>query len=411
MSDEWVDPLIGNPWLQGLPTQNDLRANEFGMGNFTFDPDALEQREDMDDQLRDYLKMRGIYLEDYIPNLPQEIERPDADWVPYTSDVLDAHRNSQAYNLLAQLIEGDPSEDAEPMGFDEAVLAVEQAAIEQGWNMPMLNPGGRLQQFNNQNEPIPSVTVAQYQAQEAAKMANEAGGELTDNPEDNQWKSFVDSGAIVREADGTFVAVPPSNFDMTEFGDTGEKLLMEREKERRSIEEREAALAQYADYINPRYAIDVASMERNGLKGAKTDYALDWPEKPKEQSLEGPGRQSARPSPVSPASGAVGFDIGHMQELAASNRAPTVKNRGPNADLPDSGQRTYAEDRRARQADRQRQNNHRVNETNKADQEYMNAVYQELLRDYKANNQLPSKQQQRYAMMDEFMGTYYRGGA
>jgi hypothetical protein len=41
----------------------------------------------------------------------------------------------------------------------------------------------------------------------------------------------------------------------------------------------------------------------------------------------------------------------------------------------------------------------------------MNAGYQKMLQEYKRDNAVASEQQQRYAMMDEFMNSYYRGGA
>jgi len=431
MSDTWVDPRTGNPWLQGLPTLGDLRANEFGVGEFTFDPDALEQRDDLNDLLREYLKMRGIYLEDIIPNLPQEVEAPDPDWTPYTSDILDTYRNDEAYNLVAQLVDSG-------MGFEEAKLAVEQEAMDNGWAMPMLNPGGQQQQFYN-GQAQPSMTVAQYNAQQAAEAANAAGGVLSGDPTKDSWSALFDSGAIVRGADGSFAAAPPSNFDMSEFGDNAKDFMTELSKERRSQEERDAAIARYEEYVGPRYLIDVDGMERNGLTGGKTDYAVEWSDNEPKQDLTGAGQQPAalpsaslpiRPptswgglgEPLEPYQASVreaeqsgqapsggggvwGFDVGHMRDITSL----------PTSDMPGSGSPLPAQNstewRRSRSEARQRLNNQRVNATNKADQEYMNAGYQELLRDYKQNNAVASPQQQRLAMMDEFMNSYYRGGA
>ena len=447
MSDTWVDPRIGNPWLQGLPTQGDLQANEFGMGEFTFDPDALEQREDMNSQLKEYLKVRGIYLEDIIPNLPQEVQIPDPEWTPSTSDTLDTYRNDEAYNRVAQLVDSG-------MGFEEAKLAVEQEAMEKGWSMPMLNPGGRQQQFD-QGVAQPSMTVDQYNAQQAAQQATEAGGMLTGDPAKDAWTALLDSGSIVQSGDGSFTAAPSSNFDMSTFDSTAEDYMTELSKERRSQGERDAALAEYADYVDPRYLIDVASMERNGLRGAKTDYAVEWEgaKKQEQGSLQGRGQQppsaslpyapSPSMSPYKPSlggseigtgfgigtveqerldarerdaldadprkqDGVANFDIQRLQELA------TKGSQGPNTDLPRSAansSQTSAEWRRSDSQARQRLNNERVNATNKADREYMNAGYQEMLRDYKQENAVASKQQQRLSMMDEFMNSYYRGGA
>ena len=453
MSDTWVDPRIGNPWLQGLPTQGDLRANEFGMGESMFDPDALEQREDMNKLLKEYLRVRGISLEDIIPNLPQEVEIPDPEWTPYTSEILDTYRNDEAYNRVAQLIEGDPANDVDPMGYEDAILAVEQEAMEKGWGMPMLNPGGRQMQYNNGVPQVP-MTLDQHLAQQAAQQGNDAGGKKTGDPTKDSWITLLDSGAIRQNADGSFVAAPTSNFNMSEFDANAEKYMTELSLERRSQGERDAALAEYANYVNPRYLVDVASMEKNGLRGAKSDYAVEFDE-PKEQeqdNLQGRGQLPAgavsspaalpttpyRPSlggseigtgfGIGPAEqerldargrdaldadprnqdGVKSFDIQRLQELA------TRGSQGPNSDLAatevnSSG--SAADWRRSRSQARQRENNMRVNATNKASEERMNAIYQERIREYKRDNAIASEQQQRFSMMDQFMNSYYRGGA
>ncbi len=432
MSDTWVDPRIGNPWLQGLPTQGDLQANEFGMGEFTFDPDALEQREDMNKLLKEHLKIRGIYLEDLIPNLPQEVAIPDPEWTPYTSEILDTYRNDEAYNKVAQLIEGDPANDVDPMGYEEAILAVEQEAMEKGWGMPMLNPGGRQQQFYN-NQAQPSMTVDQYNAQQAAQQANDAGGKITNDPTKDAWVTLLDSGAIRQNADGSFVAAPTSNFNMSEFDANAEKYMTELSKERRSQGERDAALSEYANYVNPRYLIDVASMEKNGLRGAKSDYAVEWEGSKKQGSLQGRGQQPAPPPSASlsmmpPGPSMDGFagplaafeesmrGVESRAQAPAASSGPVGRDwsAGPSSDLAatevnSSG--SAADWRRSKSQARQRENNMRVNATNKADREYMNAGYQELLQEYKRNNAVASEQQQRFSMMDEFMNSYYRGGA
>jgi hypothetical protein len=446
MSDPWVDPRIGNPWLQGLPTQGDLQANEFGMGEFIFDPDALRQREDMNSLFKEYLRVRGIHLEDYIPNLPQEVERPDPKWTPYKSEILDTYRNDEAYNKVAQLIEGDPANGVEPMGYEDALLAVEQEAMEKGWGMPMLNPDGQQMQYNNGVEQMP-MTVGQFKAQQAAQQANDAKGKTTGDPTKDAWVTLLDSGAIRKNADGSFVAAPTSNFDMKEFDANAEKFMTELSLERRSQEERDAALAEYANYINPRYLVDVASMEKNGLIGGKTDYAVEWDKPKKQDGLQGRGQQpvvgesapaaepSYRPSlggseigtgigigPVEqerldarerdagPGNqyGVKSFGIPRLQELAARGA------QGPNSDLAPTAansSQTYAEWRRADSQARQRLNNERVNAANQASRDRMNAGYQKMLQEYKRDNAVASEQQQRYAMMDEFMNSYYRGGA
>ena len=434
MSNTWVDPRIGNPWLQGLPTQSDLRANEFGMGEFMFDPDALEQREDMNKLFKEYLRVRGISLEDVIPNLPQEVEIPDPEWTPYTSEILDTYRNDEAYNRVAQLIEGDPANDVEPMGYEDAILAVEQEAMDKGWGMPMLNPGGRQMQYNNGAPQVP-MTVDQYNAQQAAQQANDAGGKKTDDPTKDSWITFLDSGAIRQNANGSFVAAPTSNFDMSEFDANAEKYMKELSLERRSQGERDAALAEYADYVNPRYSIDVASMEKNGLRGAKSDYAVEW-EGSKEQeqgSLQGRGQQPAPPPSASlsmmpPGPSMDGFagplaafeesmrGVESRAQAPAASSGPVGRDwsAGPSSDLAatevnSSG--SAADWRRSRSQARQRENNMRVNATNKASRERMNAKYQELLQEYKPALAVASEQQQRFSMMDEFMNSYYRGGA
>ena len=446
MSDTWVDPRIGNPWLQGLPTQGDLQANEFGMGEFMFDPDALEQREDMNKLFKEYLRVRGISLEDIIPNLPQEVEIPDPQWTPYTSEILDTYRNDEAYNKVAQLVDSG-------IGYEEAILAVEQEAMDKGWSMPMLNPDGRQMQYNNGGLQVP-ITVGEHKAQQAAQQANDAGGKITNDPTKDAWVTLLDSGAIRQNADGSFVAAPTSNFDMSEFDANAEKYMTELSLERRSQGERDAALAEYANYVNPRYLVDVASMEKNGLRGAKSDYAVEFDE-PKEQeqdNLQGRGQLPAgavsspaalpttpyRPSlggseigtgfGIGPAEqerldargrdaldadprkqdGVKSFDIPQLREIATRGA------QGPNSDLAPTAANSpgSADDwRRAKSLRRQRENNMQVNAANKASEERMNAIYQERIGEYKRDNAVASEQQQRFAMMDQFMNSYYRGGA
>jgi len=434
MSDTWVDPRIGNPWLQGLPTQADLRANEFGMGEFTFDPDALKQRENMDKLLKEYLRTRGIFLEDLIPNLPQEVEIPDPQWTPYTSPILETYRNDKAYNKVAQLVDSG-------MGYEDALLAVEQEAMDQGWSMPMLNPGGQQMQYNN-GEPQVPMTVDQWNAQQAAQQANAAGGKITNDPTKDSWVALLDSGAIRQNADGSFVAAPPSNFNMSEFDANAEKYMTELSKERDSQGKRDAALAEYADFVNPRYLIDVASMERDGLIGAKSDYKVEFdkPKKEEQGSLQGAGLSPVSPPSASlatmPPGPSLGGFLDPLADFESSMRATESRARdaagpggtdrfnsslGPNSDLAPSASnlsQTSAEwrsadreARRLRSQGRQRENNMRVNAANKASEERMNAMYQERLQEYKRDNPIISKQQQRLAMMDEFMNSYYRGGA
>lgn len=224
--------------------------------------------------------------------------------------------------------------------------------------------------------------------------------------------------------------------------------------ERRSQGERDAALAEYANYVNPRYLVDVASMERDGLRGAKSDYAVefDGPKEQEQDNLQGRGQLPAgavsssaalpttpyRPSlggseigtgfGVGPAEqerldvrgrdvidadlrnqdGVKSFDIPQLQELATRGA------QGPNSDLAPTAANSpgSADDwRRSRSLRRQRENNMQVNAANKASEERMNAIYQERIREYKRDNAVASEQQQRFAMMDEFMNSYYRGGA
>jgi hypothetical protein len=434
MSDPWVDPRIDNPWLQGLPTQSDLRANEFGMGEFTFDPDALEQREDMNSQFKEYLKIRGIYLEDVIPNLPQEIERPTSDWNPYTSEILDTYRNDEAYNRVAQLV------DSGEMGYEDALLAVEQEAMEKGWGMPMLNSDNQQVQFYN-NQPQPSMTQGELRRQQAADAATEAGGMKTGDPTKDAWLVSLDAGEIIKGPDGSFTAAPSSKFDMDEFDSNAESYMTELAKERRSQGERDAALAQYADYVDPRYLIDVKSMENYGLQGAKTDYAVEWDKPKKQDDTQGRGQQPAAAPPSAsipmtppgpslggfvqpladfegslrtvPEKSGVGLDVESVADLAARS-SNYRSSQGPNTDLAKSStnsSQTSAEWRRADSQARQRQNNERVNAENQASRDRMNVGYQRSLQEYKQNNAVASKQQQRMAMMDEFMNSYYRGGA
>jgi hypothetical protein len=57
MADEWEDPMTDS-YLRGEPQLWELQANEFGMGDFEFDEDALEHREEIQKQLTAQLRLR-----------------------------------------------------------------------------------------------------------------------------------------------------------------------------------------------------------------------------------------------------------------------------------------------------------------------------------------------------------------
>ena len=77
MSDTWVDPR-SDPFFQGLPTQQDYYANEYGQGfgNSGFDS-PNDEVDDRMERMREYFKMTGTYLPDRIPGIPDIVEKPD----------------------------------------------------------------------------------------------------------------------------------------------------------------------------------------------------------------------------------------------------------------------------------------------------------------------------------------------
>jgi hypothetical protein len=352
MSDTYYDDPMNDPWFQGQPTQQDIWANEYGqgMGYGDFD-DPLDEIKWKQQQLDHYLKTTRQYLPDLIPGLPQEVEAPDTSEPLFRSDFVDSYRNDEAYNKVNQLVQSG-------MGIEEAIAGVLQMSEDNGWAMPLeLDQGDRLMNYDGAGNPVVQKTVAQYEAEQAylaaGGEADKAGGPPRRRGGDSPDTTFPEFQA-------------PRNINETLFAENSRKFVDEITQEQRSQSERDDAIAEYADYNAPRYNFDYEGMMERGMKGNKTDYTARA-RKPEQQYGLKPGSDH----PSSPRT--------------------TPRNQGKNYD------------RDARAANR-------TNEANRASNERSNAAYRDALSQRAQREALPSKNQQRGSMMDEFLQMFYSGG-
>lgn len=243
MADEWEDPMTDS-YLRGEPQLWELQANEFGMGDFEFDEDALEHREEIQKQLTAQLRLRRQYVDELIPGLPDKIEKPDPNWLPYTSDILRTHENDKGYNEVLRLTQAG-------VGFNDAVNQVLGMAEEMNYSLPLqLDTGDRSMMYVNGTY-VPSMTEAEWEAQQRA-LAN---FEDVDKFED-----------LTEEQLASIDYRPPINIDEDAFRTGASQYVQEFSKQARHQEERDAVVARYADHVAPRYAFNIEQVLEDGYR-------------------------------------------------------------------------------------------------------------------------------------------------
>jgi hypothetical protein len=368
MSDTWVDPTT-DPWFRGEPTQQDYYANEYGQGfgnrGFKTPQDEVESNIDW---AKEYFKMTGSYLPDHIPGIPDEVEKPEYDKPAFRSDFVSANQGDKALNEVNRLVQSGN------FGLEEAISAVLGDAEENGWAMPLeTDQGDRLMNYDSMGKPVVQKTVAQYEAEQAYLAAN---GIL---PDDRPPQKRGDNGMdIVDPEFPEFLA--PQNFDETRFRENATKFVDEFEQQKREQGDRDSAMAEYQDYLAPRYGFDFKGMMESGGSGGlrKTDYAA-------KDSGGGEQYDQWAKSPSYPKFGRNDSPSGY-----ASNPRPQ-----------DGGNQNYARDSRAAQ---------RTNEKNRSDNEKFQKAYRSGLVEYANDNALASKKDQRFSMMDQYLASIAYGG-
>lgn len=109
-------------------------ANDYGQGPeflmYGSEPDSWRRTGDKYDLLQDFLRTTKTYFPDYVPNLYEEVQRPE----PYVSDTAGLYRNNPAYQHVLGAV-------AEGMSLDEAVNAA-AAVPEYAAMLPQGEAGG-----------------------------------------------------------------------------------------------------------------------------------------------------------------------------------------------------------------------------------------------------------------------------
>lgn len=346
----WVDPTT-DPFFRGEPTQQDYYANEYGQG---FGNSGYKSPQDEVDarmaQAKRYYQMTGTYLPDHIPGIPDEVQRPQYDKPVFRSDFVSANQGDQALNEVYRLVQFGN------MGLEEAISAVLGVAEENEWAMPLeTDLGDREMTLNNVTGKweLPK-TLAQHEAEQAYLAAN---GIL---PDDRPPRKRGDnSREIVDPEFPEFLA--PQNFNETRFRENATKFVDESEQQKREQGDRDAAMAEYQDYIAPRYGFDFQGMMESGGSGGlrKTDYG-------------------ARPG---------------------TRFSPRSDRRGKTQPTP-----------QAQNSTRDQEAAQRTNEKNRSDNEKFQAAYRGGLVEYAKDNALASKKDQRFSMMDQYLASIAYGG-
>lgn len=381
MSDPWIDPTT-DPYFRGEPTQQDYYANEYGQG---FGNSGYDSPQDEVDarmaQAKRYFQMTGTYLPDHIPGIPDEVQRPEYDKPVFRSDFVSANQGDRALNEVYRMVSSGQ------WGMEEAISIAMQLAEDEGWAMPLETDLGdqRMTLNNVTGDWEMAPTVAQHEAKQAYLAAN---GIL---PDDRPPRKRGDNGMeIVDPEFPEFLA--PRNFNETRFRENATKFVDESEQQKREQGDRDAAMAEYQDYIAPRYGFDFKGMMESGGSGGlrKTDYVAkdsgggerydNWATSAARRGtsdLPMVGRPASQGRPDSPS----GF---------ASTPRPQ-----------DGGNPNYARDSRAAQ---------RTNEANRVSNEKFQAAYRSGLVEHAKENTLASKKDQRFSMMDQYLASIAYGG-
>jgi hypothetical protein len=374
MSDTWVDPR-SDPYFQGLPTQQDYYANEYGQGfgnrGFKTPQDEVESNIDW---AKEYFKMTGTYLPDHIPGIPDEVKMPEYDKPVFRSDFVSSNQGDKALNEVYRLVQsGD-------FGVEEAISAVLGTAEENGWAMPMeADQGDRLMNYDGAGNPVVQYTQDQY------NQAAAAGINLS-TPKGRTRYSGNEP-----DPSGQVLPPAPTNFNETLFRENATKFVQESEQQNREQGDRDAAMAEYQDYLAPRYGFDFEGMMESGGSGGlqKTDYAAK-----DSGGGERYDRWAAGANQGSRASGVNGQPM-------AVGRPDSPSGYSSNPRPQDGGNQNYARDSRAAQ---------RTNEANRVSNEKFQEAYRSGLAEYAKDNALASKKDQRYSMMDQYLASIAYGG-
>ena len=385
MSDPWVDPTT-DPWFRGEPTQQDYYANEYGQGfgnrGFKTPQDEVESNIDW---AKEYFKMTGTYLPDHIPGIPDEVKKPEYDKPAFRSDFVSANQGDQALNEVDRMVSSGK------YGLEEAIAIAMRLAEDEGWAMPLeTDLGDRQMTMNNITgnwEMAP--TLAQHEAEQAYLAAN---GVL---PDLSKPSTFADIAGGGNSADPTGQALPdfqaPRNFNETLFRKNATQFVDESEQQRREQGDRDSAMAEYQDYLAPRYGFDYEGMMESGGRGGlrKTDYAAkDSGGGDRYDQWAAGANQGSRASGVNGQAMAVG-------------RPDSPSGYSTNPLPQDGGNQNYDRDSRAVQ---------RTNEANRVSNEKFQEGYRNTIAEYAKNNALASKKDQRFSMMDQYLASLAYGG-
>jgi hypothetical protein len=150
-------------------------------------------------------------------------------------------------------------------------------------------------------------------------------------------------------------------------------------------------MAEYQDYIAPRYGFDYQGMMESGGSGGlrKTDYAAK-----DSGGGERYDRWAAGANQGSRTSGVNG-------RAMAGGRPDSPSGFASNPRPQDGGNQNYARDAKAAA---------RTNEANRVSNEKFQEAYRSGLAEYAKDNTLASKKDQRFSMMDQYLASIAYGG-
>jgi Ni/Co efflux regulator RcnB len=365
MSDtysDWEDPWT-DPWFQGQPTQQDIYANRYGQGFGNSGYDSPQDEVDARfDQLKEYLKMQQAYIPDLIPGIPDFVEKPEYDKPVFRSDFVSSNQGDKALNEVYRIVQSGR------MGLEEAISAVLGMAEESGWAMPLeMDQGDRLMNYDSMGNPVVQYTQDQY------NQATAAGIDLSSPQGRGLW------GSNEPDSSGQVLPPAPANFNETLFRENAIKFVQESEQQNREQGARDATMAEYQDFIAPRYSFDYQGMMENGASAGlrKTDY---YAREQTPAETRSPGRPRGTAAPV------------RQSRPRSDRRGGGVETRTQN----------FERDQRA--ADR-------TNEKNRSDNEKFQAAYRANLTEYaQGQGALPSKAQQHRIMIDDYLASVIYGG-
>jgi hypothetical protein len=355
-------------------------------------------------------------VDELIPGLPDKIEKPDPNWLPYTSDILRAHENDKGYNEVLRLTQAG-------VGFNDAVNQVLGMAEEMNYSMPLeMDTGDRIMTMEY-GKPVPSITVSEYKAQQAAL------GEFEDVDE------FAD---LTEEQLASIGYEPPVNIDEGAFRTGASQYVQEFNKQARHQEERDAVVARYADYVAPRYAFNIEQVLEDGYRPYSQNFqATD--KSPANQYDDAKGEWAARVAAserqqlMEKYAGVSKSKAASPEGRPAPSSQPTRQGSLPEwfVGAPKPGGRT-TEQRRVDSAEAARwagntgavkNKNYtntfardqaaakRSNQANKESNDRIEAHYRRFVEAAREGATIMSKEQQYNKMLSEYLGTVYRGGA